>query len=219
MSQPIKIAVVQAGTSDPSTTQLLGQAIIAKVVELGKQRGLVIHASVIDLKALAGDISTGLTTGIRTAAVEAAAAKLLDADGIIAATPIYKAGPSALFTGFFQVLDNDLLIGKPVILAATAGSDRHSLVIDAQIRPLFAYLRTITMPTALFATADDWSSPSMSERIGRAVHELMPLLEQGYSQQIRENAWQAYQHSYGSAGGSELNIDLDSDMMRLATGG
>jgi FMN reductase len=141
------------------------------------------------------------------------------ADGIIASTPVYKAGPSGLFTSFFDVLDNDLLIGKPVVLAATAGTARHALVADDQMRPMFAYLRTMTAPTSLFAAPEDWGDPALAKRIDRAALELVLLMESGFAGKIRDESWQAYQHEYGSAGGTELSIDTGTDLMRLATGG
>lgn len=214
-----KLVIVDAGTSDPSTTRMLSDKAAARVVELAKARGFALEATVVSLKPLANDIATALTTGLLTPALERATETLHAADGIIASTPIYKAGPSALFTGFFQVLDNDLLIGKPTVLAATAGTARHALVIDDQIRPLFAYLRTLVAPTSLFATAEDWSSPEMSTRVDRAATELALLIEAGFAQSVRDTSWNTYQHSYGSAGGTELGIDLSSDLMRLATGG
>ena len=142
-----------------------------------------------------------------------------DADGIVASTPVYKAGASGLFTSFFQILDNDLLIAKPVILAATAGTARHALVVDDQMRALFAYLRTTTVPTSLFAAPEDWADPALNKRIDRAAFELVLLMESGFARQVRDESWQSYQHEYGSAGGSELSINLESDLMRLATGG
>jgi FMN reductase len=142
-----------------------------------------------------------------------------EADGIIAATPVHKAGQSGLFTSFFGVLDNDLLIGKPVVLAATAGTARHALVPDDQLRPLFAYLRTMTAPTSVFAAPEDWSDPALNKHIDRAALELVLLMESGFARAIRDESWQSYQHEYGSAGGTETSIDLDTDLMRLATGG
>jgi FMN reductase len=124
-----------------------------------------------------------------------------------------------LFSSFFHVLDNDLLIGKPVVLAATAGTARHALVADDQMRPMFAYLRTMTAPTSLFAAPEDWSDPALNTRIDRAAVELVLLMESGFASQIKDESWQSYQHEFGSAGGTETAIDLDSDMMRLATGG
>ncbi|HEU4426236.1 MAG TPA: NAD(P)H-dependent oxidoreductase, partial [Pilimelia sp.] len=131
----------------------------------------------------------------------------------------YKAGASGLFTSFFQVLDNDLLIGKPVVLAATAGTARHALVVDEQMRSLFAYLRTIAVPTSLFAAPEDWGDPALNKRIDRAALELVLLMESGFARQVRDESWHSYQHAFGSAGGTEVDIDLDSELMRLAAGG
>ena len=145
--------------------------------------------------------------------------RVISASGIIASTPVYQAGPSGLFTSFFQVLDNDLLIGKPVVLAATAGTARHALVADDQMRPLFAFLRTMAAPTSVFAAPEDWSDPALAKRADRAALELVLLMESGFARAIRDESWPSYQHEYGSAGGTETAIDLDTDLMRLATGG
>src|SRR5215475_2993305 len=96
--------------------------------------------------------------------VAARVAALAAADGIVVAAPVYKAAPSGLFTSFFHVLDNDLLIGKPVVLAATAGTSRHALVADDQMRPMFAYLRTLAVPTSLFAAPEDWGDAALNKR-------------------------------------------------------
>jgi FMN reductase len=92
-------------------------------------------------------------------------------------------------------------------------------VVDEQLRSLFAYLRTTAVPTSLFAAPEDWSDPALAKRIDRAALELLLLMESGFARQVREESWQSYQHEFGSAGGTELTIDLDSDLMRLATGG
>ncbi|MFF9564883.1 NAD(P)H-dependent oxidoreductase [Leifsonia sp. NPDC014704] len=84
---------------------------------------------------------------------------------------MYKAGPSGLFTSFFQVLDNDLLIAKPVVLGATAGTARHALVVDGEMRSLFAFLRTMTTPTSVFASTEDWQDKALGKRIDRAARE------------------------------------------------
>ncbi|HMI25304.1 MAG TPA: hypothetical protein VK594_12525, partial [Streptosporangiaceae bacterium] len=106
-----------------------------------------------------------------------------------------------------------------VVLAATAGTARHALVADDQMRPMFAYLRTMTAPTSLFAAPEDWSDPALNTRIDRAAVELVLLMESGFARQIKDESWQSYQHEFGSAGGTETAIDLETDMMRLATGG
>ncbi len=217
--ESFRLAVVSAGTGDPSSTRLLADRTAERAAALAARHGNTVTVSVIELRELSADISTALVSQLVTPKLGQAITALGEADGIIAAAPVYKAGPSGLFTSFFHVLDNDLLIGKPVVLAATAGTARHALVADDQMRSLFAYLRTLTVPTSLFAAPEDWSDPALNKRIDRAALELVLLMESGFARKIKDGSWQSYQHEYGSAGGTELSIDLDTDLMRLATGG
>ena len=218
-AQPFRLAVVSAGIGDPSSTRLLADRTAERATALAASRGAAVTVSVIDLREVAADISTALVTQLITAKLQKAITVVGEADGVIAAAPVYKAGPSGLFTSFFHILDNDLLIAKPVVLAATAGTARHALVVDDQMRPLFAYLRAMTVPTSLFAAPEDWGDPALNRRIDRAARELVLLMEIGFSHQIKDESWDSYQHEYGSAGGAEVSIDLDTDLMRLATGG
>ena len=218
-TEPLKLVVVSAGTSDPSSTRLLADRAAERAVALAARHGNKTTISVIELREIAADISAALVSQLITPKLQQAITALGEADGIIAAAPVYKAGPSGLFTSFFGVLDNDLLIAKPVVLAATAGTARHALVADEAMRPMFAYLRTMTAPTSLFAAPEDWGDPALNTRIDRAAVELVLLMESGFAGQIKDESWQSYQHEFGSAGGTETGIDLDTDMMRLATGG
>ena len=216
---PLRLVVVNAGVSDPSSTKMLADRAAARVRALGQARGRDVTTTVIDLRELLPELPAALASQHFGERFTRAISALVDADGVIAAAPVYKAGASGLFTSFFQVLDNDLLIGKPVILAATAGTARHALVVDEEMRSLFAYLRTLTVPTSLFAATEDWQDKALSTRIDRAAFELVLLMESGFAKSVRDESWQNYQHSLGSAGGAETGIDLDSDLMRLATGG
>jgi FMN reductase len=211
--------VVSAGTSDPSSTRLLADRTAERAVALAARHHNTVTVRVIELRELAADISAALTSPLVTPKLQQAITVLGQADGIIAAAPVYKAGPSGLFTSFFQVLDNDLLIAKPVVLAATAGTARHALIADEEMRPTFAYLRTMTAPTSLFAAPEDWGDPALATRIDRAALELVLLMQSGFADAIKDQSWQSYQHEYGSAAGPETSIDLDTDLMRLATGG
>jgi FMN reductase len=222
MSETFDLVVISAGTSDPSSTRMLADRTAQRVAALAAGRGATMRTRVIDLRELATDITTALTSQLITPRLQQAVDALGQADGLIAAAPVYKAGPSGLFTSFFHVLDNDLLIGKPVVLAATAGTARHALVVDDQMRPLFAYLRTLPVPTSLFAAPEDWAASddgALNQRIDRAAFELVLLMESGFARQVRDESWRSYQHEFGSDGGRELEIDTDSELMRLATGG
>jgi FMN reductase len=215
----LSLVVVSAGASDPSSTAMLADRLAARTVTAGHERGLEVVVSTIELRTLANEIAAALVTQNLGPGLTAAVETLAGADGIVAATPIYKAGVSGLFKGFFDVLDNDLLIAKPVAPIATAGTARHALVVDEAMRPLFAYMRALTIPTSVFATTEDWAEGGLDGRLDRAALELILLMESGFADEVRSASWGSYQHEYGSAGGTELAIDLDSDLMRLATGG
>jgi FMN reductase len=92
-------------------------------------------------------------------------------------------------------------------------------VADDQMRAKFAYLRTLTVPTSLFAAPEDWSDPALTKRLSRAAVELVLLMESGFASKVRDESWQSYQHEYGSQGSAEIPIELDTDLMHLATGG
>jgi FMN reductase len=121
------------------------------------------------------------------------------------------------------VLDDDLLIAKPVVLAATAGSSRHALVVDEQMRPLFAYMRALTLPTSVFAAPEDWGAAELGERVRRAATELAVVVQGHVEQGIADRAWSGYRHEFaGNATRSEqtaADTDFDSPLMRLAAGG
>lgn len=219
MPEKYQVAIVSAGTGDPSSTRLLADRAAARVEALMKARGDEVQVSVISLRELSNEISTAIVSQLVGPGLIAATEKLQAADGIIASTPVYKAGMSGLFTSFFNVLDNDLLIAKPIVLAATAGTARHALVIDDQMRALFAYMRTLVVPTSLFAATEDWSDADLNKRIDRAAFELLLLMESGFEKSVKGETWRSYQHEFGSAGGMELEVDFDSDLMRLAAGG
>jgi len=218
-SPTFNLTVISAGTGDPSATRLLADRLAGRATALAGQRGHAVTVHVIELRELASDITTALVNQLVTPKLAQAVTILREADGLVAAAPVYKAGPSGLFTTFFQALDNDLLIAKPVVLAATAGTARHALVADEAMRPMFAYLRTLITPTSVFAAPDDWAAPDLAERIDRAAFELVLLMESGFAQKVRDESWRSYAHEYGSAGGTELSIDTGTDLMRLATGG
>ena len=217
--ETFRLVVVSAGTGDPSATRLLADRTADRVRALAAEHGNTVTTSVIELREIAADITTALTSQLTTPKLRRAITALGEADGVIAAAPVYQAGPSGLFTSFFHVLDNDLLIAKPVLLAATAGTVRHALVVDGQMRPALAFLRTLTVPTSLFAAPEDWADGALAERIDRAALELVLLMESGFARKVKDESWRSYQHEFDSAGGTELAIDLDTDLMRLATGG
>jgi FMN reductase len=219
--KPLRVVVISGGTSNPSSTRMLAEQMTSRLLRLASERGVVLRIKVIELRDLASELAPAFVAQHIGPRLSEAIDALAKADAVIAATPIYKAGLSGLFKSFIDVLDNDLLIAKPVALLATAGTARHALVVDAQMRSLFAFMRTITIPTSLFAASEDWGSHELGERVARAAHVLLTLTESGVGDAVRNGAWRSYQHQLGSAAerDDEDLIDFDSDLMKLAAGG
>src|SRR3954469_24896296 len=174
------LAVVSAGLSNPSSTRLLADRLTAAAVDALTSRGDDATVEVIELREHARDLADNLVTGFPNQALRTAVDTVTGADGLIAVTPIFSASYSGLFKTFFDVLDKEALVGKPVLLGATAGTARHSLALEHAVRPLFSYLRAVTVPTAVFAAAEDWAGAgadaALAGRIDRAAGELADLV-------------------------------------------
>ncbi|MFH9615210.1 FMN reductase [Streptomyces pratensis] len=176
---PLKIVAVAAGLSSPSSTRLLADRLAEAAREelaAGQDRG--VEVQVVELRDLAVDIANHLVTGFPPTGLKKALDAVTGADGLIAVTPVFTASYSGLFKSFFDLIDNTALTGKPVVIAATGGTPRHSLVLEHALRPLFAYLRAVVLPTSVYAASEDWGShgdeytDGLPSRIRRAGREL-----------------------------------------------
>ncbi|MFJ6384291.1 FMN reductase [Kitasatospora sp. NPDC092039] len=177
-----KLVVVSAGLSKPSSTRLLADRLTDSTVRRLAQEGREVDVTVVELRDLAVEIANNFVTGFPGAGLRAAIEAVTEADALIAVTPIFTASYSGLFKSFFDVVDNDALTGKPVLIAATGGTPRHSLALEHAVRPLFSYLRAVVLPTAVYAATDDWGAAGdgltdgLPRRIDRAAGELAALL-------------------------------------------
>lgn len=170
-----RIAVVAAGLGVPSATRLLADRLAAAVIGALEERGEDVHVDVIELRPLARALADNLLTGFPSGELADAVETVRRADGLVAVTPVFSASYSGLFKTFFDVLDTESLDGTPVLVAATAGTARHSLVLDHAMRPLFSYLRAVVLPTGVFAASEDFGSTAdgaLGARVERAAREL-----------------------------------------------
>ncbi|SDC79660.1 CE1759 family FMN reductase [Streptomyces prasinopilosus] len=169
----MSVVVVSAGLSVPSSTRLLGERLAAAATGQAPA-----DVRVIELRDLAVDIAHNFTSGFPAPALADAMDAVTGADGLIVVTPVFSASYSGLFKSFFDVLgvrDREALAGKPVLIAATGGTPRHSLVLDHALRPLFAHLRAVVVPTGVYAASQDWGDKGLDARIERAAGELAAL--------------------------------------------
>jgi FMN reductase len=176
-----RLVVVHAGLSQPSSTGLLAERLAAATSDALLERGQEALVEVVDLRDHAQALANALLTGFASGALREALAAVAAADGVIAVTPVYQASYSGLFKLFFDALRDGELRGTPVLMAATAGTARHSLVLEHAMRPMFAYLKAVTVPTTVFAASEDWGTggtvdAGLSARIEVAAAELADLV-------------------------------------------
>jgi FMN reductase len=172
------LVVVTAGLSVPSSTRLLGDRLATATAESLRAASLEPMIAVVELREHAHDLTNHLLTGFPSPKLQKAIDEVLAADGLIAVSPIFNASFSGLFKVFFDVVERDALAGLPTLLAATGGTTRHTLAIEHALRPLFAYLGAATVPTGVFAAAEEWGQGAgggeagIVSRIARASDEL-----------------------------------------------
>lgn len=130
------------------------------------------------------DLLPVLTGALDREQVDAVTAEALAAventDIVIAAAPVLRGSYPGLFKHFFDPVDQYALANTPVILAATGGSDRHALVLDHALRPLFAFFQAWTSPVGIYLSAGDFDgttilNPEVFERIEMAAADVLPV--------------------------------------------
>lgn len=167
----MKLVVVSAGLTQPSSTRLLADRLATAVAANAD-----VDTRMVELRDVAVDIANNLVTGFPAPNLADALKAVEEADGLVVATPIFTASYSGLFKSFFDLVDNEALTGKPVLIAATGGTPRHSLALEHAMRPMFAYLHAVVVPTAVYAASEDWAGTDLAKRIDRAAGELANLM-------------------------------------------
>ena len=161
------LVVVTAGLGVPSSTRLLADRLAEAAAA-----AVPLEVRFFELRELAHEITDHLLTGFPPAALREALDAVAAADALIAVTPIFNASYSGLFKSFFDLIDTETLDDKPVLIAGTGGTARHSLALEHAVRPMFTYLHAVVLPTAVFAATDDFGDSGLRSRITRAAGEL-----------------------------------------------
>ncbi len=184
-----RITVISAGLGVPSSSRLLADQLAASAERQLAAAGYAVDIEVVELRDLAVDIANNFVTGYAAPRLADVIAGVEASDGLVAVSPVFSASYSGLFKSFIDVLDPKALEGKAVLLGATAGTDRHQMVLDFAMRPLFTYLRTRIAATAVFAGPQDWGNNDddggspLSVRVDRAAGEFVGLLQDSGPQQ------------------------------------
>ena len=176
------IAVISAGLSQPSSTRLLADRLAQATERHLVERGFGVEVVTVELRDLARDVTNNLLTGFPSPTLSRAIDQVVGAHAVIAVTPTFTTSYSGLFKSFMDILDPDSFAEMPVLIGATGGSPRHSLVLDYAMRPLFTYLHAVVAPTGVYAASEDWGSnpddvKPLPDRIDRAGAEFAAYVE------------------------------------------
>ncbi|MDS0857181.1 FMN reductase [Burkholderia pseudomultivorans] len=176
MSNAIKVVAISGGLQRPSRTLALTDAIVTALGD-----ALPIDAQRIELGEIGARLAGALTRAQVPADLDEQLRAIETADALVVASPVYRASYTGLFKHLFDLVHHDALVDVPVLLAATGGSERHALVIDHQLRPLFSFFQARTLPIGVYASEGDFdryeiANPALRARIALAVERAAPQL-------------------------------------------
>lgn len=171
MSGPLRVVAVVGTTKSVSKTRALVELIVGQLAS---------RTEIIEIHTLNPGLGAALEREQLDTRAEAAVRKVETADLVIAATPVFRGSYTGLFKHFFDFVGQYALADKPVMLVATGGSDRHAMVIDQALRPLFGFFQAWTAPMGIYLSAGDFDgttvlNPEAYERIEVAVDDVVPV--------------------------------------------
>ena len=177
LDRPLSVVGVSGSTHAPSKTTALVSSILDVVTR--DRADVATHLVEVDR------IGPGLAGTVRRdalpASVQLELERIESADLLVVASPVYRASYTGLFKHLFDFVEQHALVGTPVLLAATGGSERHGLMIEHQLRPLFSFFQSLTLPNGVYASDADFTdyritSDELQQRIETAVARALPVV-------------------------------------------
>lgn len=176
--KPLNLVVISGGLNAPSKTEVLVQALVDTLAQ-----AIPIQTHFIKFSEIAPLFAGTIYRNQLPQQVQDDLIAVETADALIVGTPVYRASFTGLFKHFFDFVEQNALIDVPVLLAASGGSERHALVLEHQLRPLFSFFQAQTLPIGVYATDRDFSSEytiqseTLQDRIHLAVTRALPVLQ------------------------------------------
>ena len=177
MTRPLRLVAVSGGLQRPSRAAALAEHLLDLIADQ-----VPCEQRLIELGQLAPRLAGAVWRSQLPDTVENDLAAVEQADILVVATPVYRGSYTGLFKHFFDFIHQDALIDKPVLLAATGGSERHALVIDHQLRPLFSFFQARTLPLGVYVTDMDFvdhrlHNEALIQRAALAIQRALPLVK------------------------------------------
>ena len=182
MSSPV-IVGISGSFSAPSKTRILVEDAVGRAVARFRH-----SAEVYDLSQFGSDLGNARSFSDLNEPARHIISRILHAKALVIASPVYKGSYPGLFKHLFDLFDPSWLAGKPILLAATGGGDKHALVIEHQLRPLFSFFEAQTLATGVYVSDRDFSEGKLTSqaaigRLDRAVDQFAPYLDVAQEQE------------------------------------
>ena len=176
MTRPLRLVAVSGGLQRLSKAAALAEHLMDLIAD-----EVLCEQHLVELGQLAPQLAGAVWRSQLPETVERELAAVEQADIVVVTTPVYRGAYTGLFKHFFDFIHQDALIDKPVLLAATGGSERHALMIDHQLRPLFSFFQARTLPLGVYATDKDFldyrlQDEALIQRAALAVQRALPLI-------------------------------------------
>ena len=186
MVEPLRIVGISGSLHEPSKTTALVRALVDEFASRTE-----VDAQLVEVTQIGPALAGALRRDQLPAEVEAVLQDIESADLIIAASPVYRASFTGLFKHLFDFVGQYALVGKPVLLAATGGGERHALIIEHQLRPLFAFFQALTLPLGVYASDTDFDGyvlrdGAIPKRIEQAVARALPIVDRAASEPVSD---------------------------------
>lgn len=175
--RPLRAVAISGGLKGSSKSTVLAEHLLSLIAEQVR-----CETRLVTIGQLTPQLAGATFRSQLPLAVECELAAVEQADILVVVTPVFRGSYTGMFKHFFDFIDQDALIDKPVLLAATGGSQRHALMIDHQLRPLFSFFQARTLPLGVYATDSDFEgsdlcNPGLLDRANLAVERALPVID------------------------------------------
>lgn len=182
MSKPVLVGL-SGSFNSPSKTR----ALVEEAVDRAAER-FNVPAETYDLNDFGIDLGYARSFADLGEVSRTIIDRIVQARALVIATPVYKGSYPGLFKHLIDLIDPSWLAGKPVLLAATGGGEKHALIIEHQLRPLFAFFEAQTLATGVYVSERDFANGRLAsvpvlDRLDRAVGQFAPYLGQPRQQE------------------------------------
>ena len=111
--------------------------------------------------------------------------KIVSADAYVIGTPMYRGTYTGILKNLFDLIPNEAMLGKPVGLIATGGSDHHYLALEHELKPLLGFFLTLVLPGVVYANNSHYSQGKIDsdelllklQQLGESIvnfHKILP---------------------------------------------